>query len=205
MLQLFHMSGNFGYTFAEMQTLMTESAWPDKNDWITLYAGHFYDPDTGKNFMNSNAMTARTNAQGNYNKAMTCYQEGNRAEAIKYLAHSLHFIQDVGVPHHAANYTVAGTNHADFEALASEMVLGDDFSSSFDDWEYDIDFYNSVPSRNMSLFAHTIASTTKPFISVASDRENIGGQRIVAAYTLLYSVQNTSGVLYRFAKDVGMI
>ena len=40
------------------------------------------------------------------------------------------------------------------------MFLSDDFSSSFDDWEYDIDFYNNVPSQNMSLFAHTIASDT---------------------------------------------
>lgn len=205
MIQLFNMSGDFGYTVAEMQTLMTESAWPDKNDWITLYAGHFYDPDTGKNFLNSDALTARTNAHENYNKALTNYQQGNRAEAIKYLAHSIHFIQDVGVPHHAANYIAGASNHSDFEAMATEMIFSDDFSSALDDWEYDISFYNNVPARNMSLFTHTIASTSKPLINVASDENNVAGQRIVAASTLLYSVQNTSGVLYRFAKDVGMI
>ncbi len=206
MNQLFGIAGSFGYTITEMQLLMTESAWPDKDllSVITLFAGHFYDPDTGLNFMNSNATTARNNAYGNYNQAVTYFREGNRSEAIKSLAHAIHYIQDVGVPHHAANYTAGLTNHSDFEALASQILLSDDYVDSLNGLEYSADFYTGITS-DMGYFAHEIASTTKPTISIAADRDNIVGQQLLIRILLVFSMRNTSGVLYRFAKDVGLI
>ena len=95
-----------GFQLSDLQLLSEESAYPDKvgSDQVGfIYAGHFYDPDTMENYAGSKTTTARTNGQLYYDNAVMFYKEGKRTEAIKNLAYSIHYIQDVGVPHHAAN------------------------------------------------------------------------------------------------------
>lgn len=202
--------GTFGYTLSEMNMLSTESAWPDSGDKGFLWDRHFYDPDTQRSWR-PNSATARDRAEFYYEEAVSKFNS-SRTESIKNLAYCLHYIQDVAVPHHAANKVVGSSNHKEFETLASHMLLGDETGDEIkleidleEDFDYDINFYNDRVSQYVGLFAHEIATTSKSLISVASNVTNIPGQRIVIAFMLNYSMQNTSGVLYKFAKEVGMI
>lgn len=149
-----------------------------------------------------NSATARDRAEFYYEEAISKFNS-NRTEAINNLAYAIHYIQDVGVPHHSANKVAVLSNHSAFEERASTALLAED--ADWGDIDYDINFYNARPSQSAGDFVHEIASRTNPLITVAADENNIAGQNLLIPFLLLDSMQNTSGVLYKFAKEVGMI
>lgn len=157
MAELFGMAGDFGYTVAEFQALMKESAYPDYGQiGVPVFAGHFYDPDTGNNYNFSDKDTARTNGQKYYDTAVLEYNSGNRAEAIKNLGYSLHYLQDACEPHHASNKVnvpIFDTyNHAGFEELASKMLIDEGLLADAD-VAYDADFFaERLPKASVYLF-----------------------------------------------------
>lgn len=206
MAELFNISGSFGYTLSEVETLSDESAWPDKFGWTTLYADHFYDPDTGKSW-NVLSNTARDKAAAYYNDAVDKFKDGKREDALQDLGRGLHFVQDVGVPHHAANLKVESNdanNHQGFEQLASSILLNESLMDNVE-FEHDAAFYNACLTQDIGSFVHEIASNSKPLSGYASDKTNDTRQRLAAVTSLSVTVQNTAGVLYKFAKEVGMI
>lgn len=202
MNQLFGIAGSFGYTLSEMQLLMTESAWPDKWDIGVLFDCHFYDPDSGTNWRGSSITTARDSAIFYYQQAISNYKSGDRNTAIKSLAHCIHYVQDVGEPHHSSNaisFIGDPYNHSGFEQLASQMLLEEDCLSQIN-MEYDINYYNAKINQHIGSLVHEIASFSKPFYPMASDKDNVNGQRFILYFLLSYSARDTSGVLYKFAK-----
>ena len=206
MSELFNISGSFGYTLSEVETLSDESAWPDKFGWTTLYADHFYDPDTGKSW-NVLSNTARDKAAAYYNDAVDKFKDGKRKDALQDLGRGLHFVQDVGVPHHAANLKVESNdanNHQGFEQLASSILLNENLMDNVE-FEHNAVFYNARLTQDIGSFVHEIASNSKPLAGYASDKTNVTRQRLAAITSLSVTVQNTAGVLYKFAKEVGMI
>lgn len=214
MAELFNITGSYGYKLEDLQSLSKSSSWPDwdfeQNDNL-LYYGHFYDPDTGENYVHQTNNTARTRAEKYYNFALSSYKKdnvGDRVDAIAYLAYCLHYIQDAGEPHHAANLRVYITddanNHAGFEQLASQILLNENLADEID-WEHDSEFYSARLTQSIGDFVHEIASFSKPLANLASNKENITGQRLAATLTLTATIQNTAGVLCKFAKDAKMI
>ncbi len=203
---------SIGYTLADMQTLATQSEQPDKTDRNNIFAEHFYDPDTGMNFLpagffslSERQTTARTKAEDYYKKAKDGYNS-NRAQALQDLAYCLHFVQDAGEPHHAANKTVLsiGYHHSGFEEEASawlyDKVIEYDLEENFD---YDISTYNGFYSRSVGESVHELAVAAKGTLDAAESTTE--GTRKLAAYFMLgNSMQYTAGILYKFAKDVGM-
>ena len=193
-----------GYTLSDMQLLASEVGRPDHSIQVGFFfAGHFYNPDTNANYLGDSTNTAKTNAQFYYDYAVKKYQEGNRTEAIKNLSYCLHYIQDAGEPHHASNLLAGSSNHSEFEALATEMLYNDIEIDT--DAIPELDFYNTFNTLPITASTHTIATTAKEFKDAATNEDNIAGQRLSAALLLLYSMQNTSGVLYKFAKEVHLI
>lgn len=89
-----------------------------------LFAGHFYNPKTGTNIMDSTYPTAKTNAKEYYDSALTYMRQGDRDKGLKYLGYALHYIQDSGEPHHAANIpkVVYGGAHGNFEDYVDENL-----------------------------------------------------------------------------------
>ncbi|WP_405969040.1 hypothetical protein OG496_00490 [Streptomyces sp. NBC_00988] len=87
------------------------------------YKSHFYDPDTGHNYMGETEPTALTRGASLFNVALSRHQDGNLAEAGYYLGLSLHYFTDLTQPMHAANYTYWFSRpvygyHTDFESYA---------------------------------------------------------------------------------------
>lgn len=102
-------------TDAEIYILITFSEEPDKDGWKNGYLDHFYDPATGKNYLNSTKNTAKSSFLNHYNKAVTELRKGNRITAIQELGRSLHFVQDVCEPHHCNNQIATQKKHSQFE------------------------------------------------------------------------------------------
>ena len=204
MQELFGMSGSFGYTLSDMQILSENSAKPDLWDIGIGWDRHFYDPDTGLNLRDTTP-TAKDRAEHYYSNAIS---DGNSHEdALKDLAYALHYVQDVSVPHHAANKPTTLTdeyNHAGFEKLASKILIEEEAAADLE-VDYESSFYNARISQGIGDFVHEIAASSKPFIDLASDKNNEGGQRLLLAFLLPSCMYQTSGVLYKFAKDKNMI
>ena len=88
--------------------------WPDvlgnETDYGT-FAGHFYDPDTGKNWMGQKNPTARTRAETYYQSAVAAYKDGYTDKAMEYIGKGTHYVSDLNEPHHASNLTAVNSNH----------------------------------------------------------------------------------------------
>ena len=104
-------------------TLMISTDWPDKlgneTDYGT-FSGHFYDPDTGKNWMGETSPTARTRAISYFDKAVEAYNQGMIESAMVYLGRGSHYVSDLNEPHHASNLTAVNSNHTEFETYVDK-------------------------------------------------------------------------------------
>lgn len=81
------------------------------------YVGHFYDPDTEKNYLGTTFNTALTNFIHHAIFAVDPHYE----EWVKSLSYSLHYLEDACVPHHASNLIVGYSKHYDFEHYAQSI------------------------------------------------------------------------------------
>lgn len=104
-------------------TLMISTDWPDKlgneTDYGT-FSGHFYDPDTGKNWLGETSPTARTRAISYFDKAVEAYNQGMIESAMVYLGRGSHYVSDLNEPHHASNLTAINSNHTAFETYVDK-------------------------------------------------------------------------------------
>lgn len=72
---------------------------------VTTYMSHFYDPDSGLNWLGLPWPTALTQGRTFFQQALSSYKSGDLAHAGYYLGLSLHYFTDLTQPMHAANYT----------------------------------------------------------------------------------------------------
>lgn len=67
---------------------MEATDWPDKLGNETdagTFAGHFYDPDSGKNWLGQTSPTARTRAESYFKSAVDAYHSGDVQLAMSNL------------------------------------------------------------------------------------------------------------------------
>jgi hypothetical protein len=69
------------------------------------YVSHFYDPDTGCNYMGVKDPSALTQGRTYFKQARDAYLANHIQDAGYYLGVSLHYMTDLTQPMHAANYT----------------------------------------------------------------------------------------------------
>ena len=78
--------------------LMEATDWPDKLGNETdagTFAGHFYDPDTGKNWLGQRSPTARTRAESYFQAAVNAYRAGDVQLAMSNLGKGTHYVSDL--------------------------------------------------------------------------------------------------------------
>jgi phospholipase C len=90
------------------------------------YKSHFYDPDTGKNWLGDTDPTAVTQGTRYFNAAVQAYQAGDLATAGYNLGLALHYFTDLTQPMHAANFTWLSSRprfgyHTGFEEYVMEV------------------------------------------------------------------------------------
>jgi len=181
-------------------TLLTNTDWPDvvgnETDYMT-FSGHFYDPDTGKNWLGLTSPTAYQRAINYYNDAVTLYKAGNINGAMEKLGRGTHYVSDINEPHHAANLTDITSNHSDFEGYV------DDNRTSF------YIYLNTLTSTKYSNAASSSLSTLIKNAAIASKALSTNAQNVDKYYATAKScVQNAitcqTLYLYKFGRAVGI-
>ena len=151
---------------------MEATDWPDKvgneTDFGT-FAGHFYDPDTGKNWMGQTSPTARTRAETYYENAVIMYQAGDINRAMDYLGKGTHYVSDLNEPHHASNLTAVNSNHSAFEKYVdknrtSYTISGNSFSSQI---------YNDAVSLSVGDLMYSAAKHAKGLVDMAQNESTL--------------------------------
>src|SRR5437660_10223779 len=69
------------------------------------YKSHFYDPDSGENWMHETDPTALTRGRMYFSLARDAYFDGDMGHAGYLFGLSLHYLTDLSQPMHAGNFT----------------------------------------------------------------------------------------------------
>lgn len=159
-------------SFAMALTISLASIQPDKDEVGALFAGHFYHAIDGDNYLGSKSNTALINCRSHYNAAVSAAKRNDKAKAMEEIGRALHYLQDAGQPHHAANITVANISHKLFE----------------DQIDANIDTYiNLITSVNNHNFHYSTAQYT---------------YSSAAANSVDYLVKSTSIIAYGYRTEV---
>lgn len=180
--------------------LMEGADWPDiwgnETDYMT-FAGHFYDPDTGENWMGQSSPTARTRAESYYKQAVNAYNDGDVESAMSYLGRGVHYASDLNQPHHAANKVAVLSKHTQFESYIDEhrkeyTISGNTLGDSV---------YQTGVDTSVGDLMYDAAKEAKAMIDLAEDKETFAqaGEACVQN-----AITTTAQYIYKFGCEVGI-
>jgi phospholipase C len=172
---------------------------PDRDEVGLLYAGHFYDPSTGKNCVGSTTNTAKVHAQEHYDAAVNAANVGAMDEAYEHLGRCLHYVQDASEPHHAANnrHILDGLSHGRFEDFAysnQETYLGSYTSISNS-------CYTIATNSDISTLVDNTATFAKQYINTVNNTDNQTQWSGTAEICLKNAAKYSAMVMYRFSRE----
>lgn len=188
-----------------MLSISLASMMPDKDEdgaFPFKFVGHFYDPETEKNYLRQKNNTAKTNAIAHYNAAISAANSGDMTTAYEKIGRCLHYIQDANVPHHAANihafHIPYGASHLEFEGVAFSRI--DRHLASFT--SIASSHYSRALSMGVSNILREGAVSAKNSIDSVKDVQNIDNQEWdrVIKNSLHRSAMYSAMVLYKFGK-----
>lgn len=179
---------------------MSNTDWPDvfgnETDYVT-FAGHFYDPDTNKNWLGQTSPTAKTRAESYYRQAIERYKAGDITAAFLYLGRGTHYVSDANVPHHAANLTALNSNHTEFEAYVDDhrvsyKIAGNTFPSSV---------YQQAVNTSVGSLIQAAAKQAK---GLAGQAQNSSTYSTAGEKSVQNAIKAVTQYIYRFAEEVGI-
>lgn len=179
---------------------MEATDWPDKlgNETDTgTFAGHFYDPDSGKNWLGQTSPTARTRAESYFKSAVDAYRSGDVQLAMSNLGKGTHYVSDLNEPHHASNLTAVNSNHSAFEKYVdknrkSYTIAGNSFSESV---------YTTALNTSTGDLMYSAAKHAK---SLAGSAQNESTYESAASQSVQHAIQTVTQYMYKFGKEVGI-
>ena len=185
---------------ANTTQMMTNADWPDKlgnqTDYGT-FAGHFYNPITGKNWLGQSSPTARTRADEYFNSAVASYKAGNVSDAFMYIGRGAHYVADANEPHHAANLTALNSNHSEFEEYVdsnrtSYYISGNSFADSV---------YQTALNQSVGNLVYTSALTAN---GLAGQAQKSSTYAVAANASVQSAITTVTQYLYKFGRTVGI-
>lgn len=185
-------------------TLSLASIKPDKDAFLgkgQFFAGHFYDPDTGKNWAGSSINTAYTNMNKYYNAAKKEYTPNDLSEDfILNIGKAIHYMQDACEPHHAANYIAGPTVHSEFEEQA-DLIVSDyiDQITTLDE-----SYYTTARNTSQGNILKNYASIAKGYAPVVQYAYSTPQAFMIAGITLTNSVISTAMLLYKLSLELNI-
>ncbi len=166
------------------------------------YAGHFYDPDTGVNYLNDSLNTARSNMINNFNAAKAAYQKNDTDTFLEAVGKMLHYMQDACEPHHAANVTavIVWQGHSAFEKYADERLNQyiDPLQSLY------ANRYTWAAGATKETMIYSAAKQAKLYISLVNNTRDKSEWDYVAFQTTRNAVENSTLLLYRLSLEAGI-
>ncbi len=168
----------------------------DENE-VILFLGHFYNPDTQKNYVGSTTNTARTNAEKHFKAAVLSASYGAMDEAYEHLGRCLHYVQDVNVPHHAANVIGTNPSHSSFEeyALENQEAYLENFRT------ISVSNYRNAYSWDIGTITHKAAAEAKPMISHVNNILDKSEWSEYARITMQNATRYSAMAIYKFAME----
>ena len=182
------------------EILMFNADWPDvlgnETDYGT-FAGHFYDPDTGKNWLGQSSPTARSRAESYYTQALHDYKLGDYESAMAYLGRGSHYVADLNEPHHASNLTALNSNHTEFEKYVdknrkSYLISGNTLSE---------DNYDSALNSSVGDLMYSAAKSAK---SIVGKAQNESQYDEAASECVKGAIKSVVQYYYKFGNEVGI-
>ncbi len=168
---------------------------PDKDENENIFAGHFYDPNTQKNYIGKTDNTARTNATKHYNSAVHYAKNGNMQSAYEYIGRCLHYLQDACEPHHASNIISLGyTSHSVFESKDNSNI--DKYFKNFN--SISAGMYVAAKNTTVSELAHISAGIAYKHKNSVDNLLNQSKWDDVAEECMQMASERSAMVLYKF-------
>ena len=174
------------------------------------FCGHFYNPYTELNNVDSNDNTAKINARRHYDAAVNLYGRGEYIKAFTELGKGLHYVQDACECHHAAGEDAidSGNNHSEFETMidnaiqaTTDWTLIGDLPSGED--YFDASVYNEALKTTVENIVRNNGYSSYPLCDRSKSYDCEDADDVIFA---TYKNATTAAVqyFYKFAKQVGM-
>ncbi len=131
------------------------------------FYSHFYDPDTGRSYNGSTTVNAYQYFNNHYYNAYTSYLNGNKYYAYKEIGMSIHYLEDLNTPYHAANIKSngSGSRHFNYEVWANNVVKNHTTSMTYASYRYVYDSSFISMSNNFAGLAKGTINTCDRFDS----------------------------------------
>lgn len=182
-------------------TLKTYADWPDiyETDGLSPFQGHFYDPDSGRNYTGISNPTAKTRLVSWYNQAVSTYKTGTVAVSMQHLGRALHYVGDLSCPLHAANLTAMNSEHSAYENWVRNH------QTSYIETSTSSSTYSWARRTSVSDMGHNFAVNAKPWASSVRYSGNETAYRNATSETLPKSQRNAVAIMFKFLVDVGAV
>ncbi|CAM2795086.1 zinc dependent phospholipase C family protein [Hathewaya histolytica] len=169
----------------------------EKSPFYAPYSSHFYNPHTGKNYIGQKQNTALIKFKEHAMNAKKFYNI-NKPYAIEELGRACHYLEDLNVPHHAANLVAVLSNHSDYERFVDMYRKDFAISSAEDTYDKynDMDFENYCEAllKDCAFNAYNFKdkATSKKASDLREASENV----------VPYAQKHLAAFLYRFLVEV---
>lgn len=164
---------------------------PDENGPNKTFVGHYCSPSL-TNKKHESSPTAYTNFNNHYYDAKVYYSNANFPKAYNSLGRSIHYMEDINSPPHAA--LVQGSAHQSYEAWVRDNMRPDYFVSNAPASTYN--FMSTTTFRNISI---NFATLTNDVADACINARSVGSTRVC----LVRAQRGVAGLLYRFLIDTG--
>lgn len=195
---------------ATVLVLSLASLLPDQDEiGLIIFNGHFYHAEKKTNYMGSKNNTALTNTISHYDKAVAAAKSGDMTTAYEEIGRALHYLQDAGEPHHAANITAAQyyNVHGAFEEYADSNItkyvdelFGTAYSHLFFNTSNSYD-YDTAASNGVIYLVDGAASMAYTYVEYVKNKYDTSIWDFVAGETVCNSVVLSAFLMYKFTCD----
>ena len=183
---------------ANVKLLLEGTDWPDgfgnETDYGT-FAGHFYNPVSGENWLGQKSPTAKTRGVDYFNWAVNAYKAGNVSVAFDYLGKGTHYVSDINEPHHAQNLTAVNSNHTAFE----KYVDTNRSNYKIDNNTIENSYYESALAQDVDSLMHNAALNGW---NLAAKAQKESTMEEAASQSVKNAIISVTQYLYKFGKTV---
>lgn len=178
------------------------SSQPDFDENEDAFSGHFYNPSTGKNFID-NYDSALSRFFKHYENAIN--NKKNGLDGSSSIGRAIHYITDLCTPVHTYNQDVfdAAVN------LSSHVLFENRCNDLIDDIKYDelpkavsINYFTINSINTIGINAALASSVLFDKYSKIKQKSDIDG---IAIQSIINGIKNTIGILFRYSISVGVM
>lgn len=176
------------------------STQPDFDENESGYKGHFYNPSTGKNFVDGYD-SALSRFYTHYENAIQ--NKKNNLDGSTSLGRAIHYLEDLCTPVHTYNQDIfdAAVNissHVFFENRCNDLV--EDIKDEELPTGINVDYFTENALKTIGINASLVSSVLFHKYSKIKHKSDVDG---LAIQSIMNGIKNTYGILYRYSLSMG--